>query len=66
MSRVGSLACARTLPSGVCPAGLWGEGLWAVPEVESSAHVCNSPSGVYPARGLQWRFACGFDFGNDL
>ena len=22
-----------------------------------------SPSGVCPAGGLHWRFACGFDFG---
>ena len=25
-----------------------------------------SPSGVYPAGGLQWRIICGFDFGHGL
>ena len=43
-----------------------GLGLWAVSKVEGSTHVCSSPSGVYPAGGLRWHFACGFNFGNGL
>ena len=29
-------------------------------------HARTSPSGVYPAGELQWRFNCGFDFGRSL
>ena len=41
-------------------------GLRSVSRVEGSACVCTSPCGVCPAGELQWRFACGFDFGHSL
>ena len=37
-------------------------GSWAVSRVEGSARARGLPSGVYLAGGLQWHFACGFDF----
>ena len=40
--------------------------LWAVSEVENSAHLPASSSEVYPAGKLQWHFTCGFDFRHSL
>ena len=40
--------------------------LLGMSKVDSSAHICDSPSNLYVVGQLQWWFTCGFNFRHSL